>query len=608
MTIVVATTLGIASYWAQQAADERYVGATIDAKQVLLDQLVARHVSEMASATRALTRDSVTIKALRRGDVAVLQEQLNTTHNLFANDGTLDRVQLFDLRGNYLASVPQRFKGVTQKQLVIEAAEGKMISGLSRDDDNAHQAVLAFPLYARGKIKGVAVYSRDMQRIIDDFQSGSGANVFVFSDNAQPDYLATDNKIDVSLPSITTADEGVLDVVREGGSYLAVSAIPIRTFDQRHIGYLVTAEDQTETYQIQAVAKYMSAAVLILVLVGAAIGLFWYVRRAFQPINQVIGVMTSVAAGDLGCRIPARSNDDETGRLIDALGGMTERLHNLLADITTSAEKLGTASGELHLTTEENREGISRQSEETDQVATAVNEMTTNVQEVSNSAMEAAKATALANENATDGHTTVQQTIQAINNLATEIEHAGAVIETLRSESENVGTVLDVINTIAEQTNLLALNAAIEAARAGEQGRGFAVVADEVRTLAGRTQASTEEIKAMISRLQKGAHEAVDVISSSRSNSKATVEQAAQAGKALAAITDSVTRSNELNSLIAKAADEQHTVAEMINSSVVGIAQQAEEARERMHRNAQSCKAMADLSDKLGSLVHRFSL
>ena len=562
----------------------------------------------MASATRALTRDSVTIKALRRGDVAVLQEQLNTTHNLFANDGTLDRVQLFDLRGNYLASVPQRFKGVTQKQLVIEAAEGKMISGLSRDDDNAHQAVLAFPLYARGKIKGVAVYSRDMQRIIDDFQSGSGANVFVFSDNAQPDYLATDNKIDVSLPSITTADEGVLDVVREGGSYLAVSAIPIRTFDQRHIGYLVTAEDQTETYQIQAVAKYMSAAVLILVLVGAAIGLFWYVRRAFQPINQVIGVMTSVAAGDLGCRIPARSNDDETGRLIDALGGMTERLHNLLADITTSAEKLGTASGELHLTTEENREGISRQSEETDQVATAVNEMTTNVQEVSNSAMEAAKATTLANENATDGHTTVQQTIQAINNLATEIEHAGAVIETLRSESENVGTVLDVINTIAEQTNLLALNAAIEAARAGEQGRGFAVVADEVRTLAGRTQASTEEIKAMISRLQKGAHEAVDVISSSRSNSKATVEQAAQAGKALAAITDSVTRSNELNSLIAKAADEQHTVAEMINSSVVGIAQQAEEARERMHRNAQSCKAMADLSDKLGSLVHRFSL
>ncbi len=598
----------MASYWAQQAADERYVGATIDAKQVLLDQLVARHVSEMASATRALTRDSVTIKALRRNDVAVLQEQLNTTHNLFANDGTLDRVQLFDLHGKYLASVPKKFSGETQKQLVIEAAKGKTTSGLSRDDDNAHQVVLAFPLYARGKIKGVAVYSRDIQRIIDDFQASSGADVFVFSDNAQADYRAADNKLDVSPPSVTTTDAGVLDVVREGSVYLAVSAIPMHTFDQRHIGHLVTAEDQTETYQIQAVAKYTSAAVLVLVLVGAAVGLFWYVRRAFRPINQVIKVMTSVAAGDLGCQIPTHRNNDETGRLIGALGGMTEQLHSLLADITASAEQLGTAGGELQLATEENKEGITRQSEETDQVATAVNEMTANVQEVSNSAMEAAKATTLANENAADGRTTVQGTIQAINDLAAEIERAGVVIDTLRNESERVGTVLDVINTIAEQTNLLALNAAIEAARAGEQGRGFAVVADEVRTLASRTQASTEEIKAMISRLQKGAREAVDVIGSSRSSSKATVEQATHAGEALAAIADSVTRSNELNNLIAKAADEQRSVAEMINTSVVGIAQQAEEARERMQRNAQSCEAMADLSNKLGNLVHRFSL
>lgn len=607
--VLLAVTLIFAAYLAQQTAEERFVNVSLSGKRVLLEQIVDRHASEMSAFTKALTRDSITIKALRKLDIKVLQEQVDTTHNLFQSDGTLDRLQITDPEGKYLASAPDKFSGITAKAVVKRAAsESLMVHGLSRDDDGELQVVLAFPIYARGKLKGIAVYSRNLQRIINDFQLGDASEVFVLDDDGSQKYAASANQqTQIEAPE-TNDDQGVVTVVKSDDSFRVVSALPMRNMLGEIMGSLVTSQDQTESYQTQEAVTYTTIGIVLLALVGSAAGLFLFIRRAFQPIEQVISSMTSIAQGNLSCQVPERKKDDETGRLSHALNAMVTQLRELVTDITGSTEQMTSAGAQLARITEANTTSISEQSTETEQVATAINEMAATVQEVAHNASNAAQAANLAKQKASDGQEVVQQTITSISKLVVDIQQAGSVVLNLHNESENIGSVLEVIRGISEQTNLLALNAAIEAARAGEMGRGFAVVADEVRKLASRTQESTQEIQEMISSLQNGAAEAVRVIDASQLNSNSTVEHATQASEALVGITESVDNINEMNVQIACAVEEQHAVAEMINTSVMHIAQLAGESRERTEQTEQASANTSALSERLGTLVHRFNI
>jgi methyl-accepting chemotaxis protein len=235
-------------------------------------------------------------------------------------------------------------------------------------------------------------------------------------------------------------------------------------------------------------------------------------------------------------------------------------------------------------------------------------EMSSTVHAVAEHANDAAAAAREADNQAQHGRQVVGKAVEAINGLAAEVEGAAAVIERVRGDSDAIGQILDVIRGIAEQTNLLALNAAIEAARAGEQGRGFAVVADEVRTLASRTQASTADIQNMIEKLQHGAKQAVDVMQGSRNRAEQGVNQVSEAGSALQAITEAVTRINAMNTQIATAAREQGEVAEDINRSLVSIAGVADQTAAGANRTAESSELVASLADDLQKLITRFKV
>jgi methyl-accepting chemotaxis protein len=279
--------------------------------------------------------------------------------------------------------------------------------------------------------------------------------------------------------------------------------------------------------------------------------------------------------GDLTKRIKKTSND-ELGDVVDWFNLFIDKLHESISDVVKSIKPLSELSSDLDVLTTETLNISSQQNRATEEVVLVVEDLVSSVQDVSNNASSASDAANEADKAANDGREIVEKTVASINGLAAEVERAGEVIRKLESDTENVGTILDVIKGIAEQTNLLALNAAIEAARAGEQGRGFAVVADEVRTLASRTQDSTQEIQKVIEELQAAARSAVDVMGQSKVRAQTSVDQAAQTGESLAAITERIGSISQMNMQIASAAVEQERAAMSIKDNVTGIKETSE--------------------------------
>ncbi len=324
-----------------------------------------------------------------------------------------------------------------------------------------------------------------------------------------------------------------------------------------------------------------------------------------KPSHELSLKLKRMAAHDFSVEISRHSND-ELGDIAESARTIREAMLDMIDELHESSSQLDTAVGQLTEVIEITREGVEKQLRQTEQVATAINEMTTSMQEVTEHAGVAVDSANSADGAAQDGRRIVTHTIEDIESLAMEMDNATSAINGLKLESEKIGGVLDVIKGISEQTNLLALNAAIEAARAGEQGRGFAVVADEVRALATRTQHSTEEIEEMIDHLQTGAARAVEVMEKSRQHTQSSTAQSADAGTSLERIAVSVTQITQMNAQIAEAAEQQLHVAEEINRNIINISEIAEHSSEGGKRIYEANTNLTSISQRLTELVSKF--
>ncbi|WP_416221054.1 methyl-accepting chemotaxis protein [Pseudomonas sp. RP23018S] len=287
---------------------------------------------------------------------------------------------------------------------------------------------------------------------------------------------------------------------------------------------------------------------------------------------------------------------------------MTQGLRQLIGGIGDGVTQIASAAEELSAVTGQTSAGVNSQKVETDQVATAMNEMAATVQEVARNAEQASEAAVMADQQAREGDHVVAEAIAQIERLASEVNNSSDAMSELKQDSDKIGTVLDVIKSVAQQTNLLALNAAIEAARAGEAGRGFAVVADEVRSLAQRTQQSTEEIEELIANLQLGTQRVAGVMDASRGLTDSSVELTRRAGGSLSTITRTVSSIQAMNQQIATAAEQQSAVAEEINRSVMNVRDISDQTAAASEQTASSSVELARLGSHLQGLVARFRL
>jgi len=391
--------------------------------------------------------------------------------------------------------------------------------------------------------------------------------------------------------------------------------LPLLALAQDQISELVYEETKVMKSSSQALLSSVDTglkAQVSLTLVALILGIvvaFVIIKIITLPLNKTVAALADVAQGegDLTRRLEVK-NQDELGQLADAFNQFSEKLQSLMQEVSQGCSELIEESSEMATVVNNTQSDIANQDEKIDQIANTIDSMSLEIQSVAEHTGQAAELAEQTSQHAADGKRIMHQSLQSSDDLANDVDKASSVINELEKDVESISGVLDVIRGIAEQTNLLALNAAIEAARAGEQGRGFAVVADEVRTLASRTQDSTAEIQVMIKSLQDGSHQAVEVMTEGRQKANEGLEQAREAGESLEQISSAVDGMLSMNREIAVSTDQQGQSANQVNQNVSAINQLSDKTTASAGQIADASTRVNQLSQQLQKLIHQFKV
>jgi methyl-accepting chemotaxis protein len=505
------------------------------------------------------------------------------------------------VRGWYKAA--QNASGTIVTEPYIAASSGKLV------------VTLATPVKYQNQFIGVAgadISLDSISKTINSLNFGGHGYAFIVSGEGKilihPDSKLILKNISEAYPNDTPAIAAGVREIESSGKAEIMSLTKVEGVSSAN-WYVALVLDQDAAYSMlgefrtSAITAMVISVVIIILLLGLLI------RVLMQPLHQMGRAMRDIADGDgdLTKRL-AITSQDEFGALAQSFNHFVERIHGSIREVASTAGQLGEVALRVVRASNSSMTNSDQQANRTESVAAAINQLGAAAQEIAQNAARTSQHSADASELAGDGQKVVQQTITAMNELSSKISESCANIESLNGKTVNIGQILEVITSISQQTNLLALNAAIEAARAGEAGRGFAVVADEVRNLAHRTQDSAQQVRTMIEELQVGAREAVVTMTESQRQSESSVTVANQAGERLSSVTRRIDEINGMNQSVAAATEEQTAVVESINVDITQINTLNQEGVDNLKLTLDACGHLEEQAARLQHLVGTFRI
>lgn len=587
----------------QRVADAVYLGNTL-----IWDQLVEDHLQRLSASVEQVNNEFELRAALKRGEHDEVRTYADRYVNLTGDLGQYDALLLFDREGRQLYSSDEALVPLHLGEHVQQvAAKSEQQRDLAVTQNGVPVGMVAFPLQSRRKLIGIGVLIKGLSPVVERLAArGDFAVGVIAPDGAHP-------VLDKGLPEETLLQpllgEGQGDaiaVVEQGDALLLASRQPVHDAAGRVLGHLLIARD--DSAKLAQIRSFQQLTVLVVVLafLGGILGLYFLLKHYLSPLLSAADAASEIAGGNLAAQVSDRGVA-EVAQLQGAMGQMVRSLRTMVGEIDAIAGRVSDSAKEMGAAMSHAHDGTARQRSESESVSAALHEMAASISEVASLTATAAEAAQAITIQSNEGMAVMQEHRGEIEGLADEMNGISGEIEQLEQRVTEVGSVIGVIQGISEQTNLLALNAAIEAARAGEAGRGFAVVADEVRGLSARTRQSTVEIEAIIDELQRGTGSAVQRIHQAREHTTATVSRSSQVAERFVSIQQHMEEMLSRNQRIADALEGQRVTADGVSRSMVAIHELAEENVGTSDNALATSRTLAQLADEMNRLTGRFS-
>lgn len=604
--LLLALTLVAVGSFLTDVRDQAFQSAYLSGLEDLWSAVSENERAAMAGNFTAVTRNRKLSGALFRNNTEKVVGAIGPTATRLQAMEIADNLLVIGKDGKIHFSLQE---GVTAVPQLAQQAltSSKPVSGFELTPDGRLVNLVAYPVLDRSDLVGVGVFEKNLGNASEKIKAANNRDILVLSLSGKTVASTLEGK--QQLPAFKTEDgaQGEYAELRLSDSVFGYGRVPLIDETGKPVGALVSVEDVSATAALKRRYQLIGIAIGAAILVLLTLGLWFYLRRALKPLEVGVRHMKRIADGDLSIDIEHRSRD-EFKQLLDAMQTMNGDLRRLVGKIGDTSQDLGSTVEAVDAGCSKTNEAAESQRQELDYLATSLTEMTATAGTVAEDINELATTADESMRKAKEGDSVVKRSLEDIGKLTAEIRSGSEVVAALEAKSQQIGLVIDVIKNIAEQTNLLALNAAIEAARAGEQGRGFAVVADEVRTLAGRTQNSTQEIESIITDLQQGVGKAVVVMADSAGHADEASVRAATIGETLGSVRRRMEKISQLSSQVATAADQQSTTTTEMNRNVQRISDEADTTSSQAKATSEVVVQLVNLSSMLKQELDHFKV